>query len=206
VDSTDVVLDVVAEAIDALVPGRYALVGQSYGGYLARGLLARSPDRVTGMALVCPMLVADHADRDVPEHSVIAADPDLTSRLDPGSEFLEIAVVQTEATFRRTQEEVVVGLEVADDDALERIRGGWAGAFPREPEGTRYAGPTLVLTGRQDSSTGYRDAWPLLEHYPRATFAVLDRAGHNAHIEQPVLFRALVDEWLDRVEESLRGS
>jgi pimeloyl-ACP methyl ester carboxylesterase len=49
--------------------------------------------------------------------------------------------------------------------------------------------------------TGYADQYALLPHYPRATFAVLDVAGHNLQIEQPVLFDALVNEWLDRVRE-----
>jgi pimeloyl-ACP methyl ester carboxylesterase len=48
---------------------------------------------------------------------------------------------------------------------------------------------------------GYRDAWGLLERYPRATFVTLDRAGHALAEEQPTLFRVLVHEWLDRVEE-----
>ena len=43
-------------------------------------------------------------------------------------------------------------------------------------------------------------AYPL-DHYPRATFAVLDRAGHFVNIEQDVLCQALMSEWLDRVEE-----
>ncbi|CAM02087.1 hypothetical protein SACE_2808 [Saccharopolyspora erythraea NRRL 2338] len=38
-----------------------------------------------------------------------------------------------------------------------------------------------------------------MPHYPRASFAVLDVAGHNLPIEQPELFGALVLEWLDRV-------
>jgi pimeloyl-ACP methyl ester carboxylesterase len=59
--------------------------------------------------------------------------------------------------------------------------------------------PTLILTGRQDDAVGYLDQWRLLPHYPRATFAVLDVAGHNLQIEQPELFTALMLEWLDRV-------
>jgi pimeloyl-ACP methyl ester carboxylesterase len=50
---------------------------------------------------------------------------------------------------------------------------------------------------------GYRDAWEILENYPRSTFAVLDRAGHNLQIEQETLFNALVNGWLDRVEENI---
>ena len=61
----------------------------------------------------------------------------------------------------------------------------------------------MILVGRQDAAVGYRDAWEVLEDYPRGTFAVLDRAGHNLQIEQETLFNALVNEWLDRVEENL---
>jgi len=201
VASTDDVYAVVRGAIDELVPGPYAVAGESYGGYLARGLAAEHGARVSGMALICPMLVAEHAARDVPEHAVLAEDS-FCAALPRDSEFRQIAVVQTEQTYRRTVAEIDPGLHAADEVALERIRrGGWSGSFPREPQGSTYDAPVLLLTGRQDSSTGYRDAWPLLDHYPRATFAVLDRAGHNAQIEQPALFEALVAEWLDRVEE-----
>jgi pimeloyl-ACP methyl ester carboxylesterase len=203
IDSTDAVLAVVRDAIGALVPrGGYVLCGQSYGGYLARGLVAEAPERVRGMALICPMLIADHAARDVPEHSVLVTDPDLTAQLSPDSEFSQLAVVQNAETFRRTQDEVVVGIDVADESALDRIRQGWAGSFAGEAEGSPFGRPVLIVTGGQDSSTGHRDAWPLLNHYPRATLAVLDRAGHNAQIEQPQLFDALVHEWLDRVDET----
>jgi pimeloyl-ACP methyl ester carboxylesterase len=60
----------------------------------------------------------------------------------------------------------------------------------------------LILVGRQDAMVGYRDAWDILKNYPRGTFVMLDRAGHNRQIEQETLFNALVNEWLDRVEES----
>ena len=63
-----------------------------------------------------------------------------------------------------------------------------------------FGGPTLILAGRQDASVGYLDAIDLLESYPRATLAILDRAGHGLRAEQPALFRALTNEWLDRVE------
>ena len=64
-----------------------------------------------------------------------------------------------------------------------------------------FGAPTLILTARQDHICGYRDAWELLENYPRATFSMLDRAGHFVTIEQDALCHALMHEWLDRVEE-----
>jgi pimeloyl-ACP methyl ester carboxylesterase len=144
---------------------------------------------------------AEHTARDVPDHVVLFRDA-FAAALPRGTDFDAITVLQTEETYARTQREVVPGLDAADPAAVERIRGSFAGTFPMEPAGRPYAGPTLFFLGRQDSSTGYRDAWPLLEHYPRASFAVLDRAGHNAQIEQPALFDALVHDWLDRVEQA----
>jgi hypothetical protein len=39
-----------------------------------------------------------------------------------------------------------------------------------------------------------------VDELPRATFAVLDAAGHQlGRLERPVVFRALVQDWLDRM-------
>jgi pimeloyl-ACP methyl ester carboxylesterase len=55
------------------------------------------------------------------------------------------------------------------------------------------------LTGHQDSDVGYRDQWKLLQNYPRATFAVLDGAGHGLAIEQARMFATMTEEWLQRL-------
>ena len=41
--------------IDNVAAGPALLVGQSYGAYLARGVAARRPDIVLGLALLCPV-------------------------------------------------------------------------------------------------------------------------------------------------------
>jgi len=64
-----------------------------------------------------------------------------------------------------------------------------------------FLAPTLILTGRQDNICGYRDAWEVLELYPRATFAVLDRAGHILRGEQ----EAPVHRTCQRMARSGRG-
>lgn len=176
---------------------RCVLIGESYGGYLARALVTRRPDQVLGLGLICPVgRAVEHADRTVPEHQVLVREIEV----DPGSDFEQIAVVQTEETFARTQEEIVAGLEIADLEALARIRRQWV--LTEDPDaGPPWDGPAVLITGRQDASTGYLDTWALVEHYPRATFAVLDTAGHNAQLERPEVFGALVHDFLDRVEQ-----
>ena len=65
-----------------------------------------------------------------------------------------------------------------------------------------YAGPTVIVAGRLDSMVGYAVAIDLVDHYPHASLAVVDDAGHALPHEQPELLRALLAEWLARVERS----
>jgi len=78
----------------------------------------------------------------------------------------------------------------------------YAFSFDLAAAGKSFTTPTLIVAGRQDTTVGYRDAWEILESYPRATFAVIDRADHVWPVESPALLAALVDDWLDRIEKA----
>ena len=199
--STDDVFAVVTAAIDALVTGPFAVAGLSYGGHLALGLVATRPELITGVALFVPVVIAGHAARDVPAPRVLFEEPGLV--YPPDGSLAEHGVVRTAETLRRIRDEIEVAVPAGDTAALDRIVARYGGSFP--PDAV-FDGPTLVVTGRQDHAVGYRDQWNRFERWPRATIAVLDRAGHNLHIEQPALFGALVTDWLDRVEETVTPS
>jgi pimeloyl-ACP methyl ester carboxylesterase len=202
VASTDDVFRILRAAVQALVPeGPYALVGQSYGGYLARGLAAADAGRVAGLAVVVTVVEPRHDLRELPLRQVLVQEPALIESVGPEALAAEeVLVVQTEETWARSRQEVDPGLAAADPEVVARVEAHYTGSFPVEP--APFDKPALVVVGRQDSVTGYRDAWGLVEHYPRASFAVLDRAGHSLHLEQRGLFEALVGEWLDRVQEA----
>ena len=107
--SSDDMLDVVLSFIDAVIPGqRFSIVGQSYGGYLARGVLARKAASIDGMALICPVVVAERAKRELPQHSVVAKDEALLASLSgaDADAFASNFVVQNRLTwlgaFRRS--------------------------------------------------------------------------------------------------------
>ncbi|HEX5250674.1 MAG TPA: alpha/beta hydrolase [Gaiellales bacterium] len=192
VRSADDVLRVLLDLIDDLAGDEPLLVaGHSAGGYHARAIAQRRPDQVIGLALICPLL---EDVRDVPPHRPIAQE-DLDGEHDA---FRRYFVVHTPAMLRSYAENVAPGVEAADAEALERIGDRWrlTAAEPGRP----YAGPVLVVVGRQDSAVGYAAQWDLMEAYPRGTFAMLDGAGHALPHEQPELLGALLREWLRRVE------
>jgi pimeloyl-ACP methyl ester carboxylesterase len=204
VDSNDAVLDVLLGLVDALV-GEEALlvVGHSLGGYFARAIANRRPRQVAGLALVCSTGSQGDDDRR-PEHVVLHADgnldPDGALGPEQAAEFRDYLVVQTPETLARYRETVAPGVALADQAALGRIFQRWWLRTPPE-SGAPYPNPTLIVAGRQDATVGYEASWRLLEHYPRASFAVLDRAGHALPHEQGRLLAALLAEWLDRVAE-----
>lgn len=201
---SDDVLDALQDFVDDTIGDEpFLLIGESYGGYLSRGLVRARAQQVLGLALICPAgNNLEKAERTVPERQVLRPDPELLDSLDDdrlAQEFADGAVVQTLDTLRRFRDEILAGLDLADTAAMARIKERWELAeHPPEGDG-QFDRPSLILTGRQDDSAGYVEQFALLPYYPRATYAVLDVAGHNLQIEQPALFDALMLEWLDRV-------
>jgi pimeloyl-ACP methyl ester carboxylesterase len=203
ITSQDEMLDVVLEFIDAVAPGeRIVLAGTSYGGYLARGLVYRRAARLDGLLLLAPAIVAEMSQRRVPQHRILREDADFLASLAPDEQNLrEIVVAQSPAVLAAYRNTIKPALAVADHGFLRRIGQKYAFSFMVDELAEPFAAPTLIVTGRYDHWCGYQDAYAILDNYPRATFVVLDRAGHALAREQRTLFEVLVAEWLDRVEE-----
>ena len=216
VRTSDDMLRVVSRFVQAVLPpGPFLVAGESYGGYLARGLTREYGSRVAGLLLLCPMIVAKTADRALPARTDLRVEEDFDAGAEPADTegFASFTVVRDRYTWTRSFAEVMPGVRLARAEPLERLReNGYAFTFDRlgasgwdaEPFDPLCERPVLFALGRQDASTGWRDALRLSESYPRATYAILDMAGHNLQIEQAGLFSALVGEWLGRCEDSDR--
>lgn len=194
----DEVLNIVCDFIDAVLPSqRFTLLGLSAGGYLARGVVARKAELIDGLCLLVPWL-SEHEEQDLPLPITFFSDENSLARLSSeDAERLEgLAVIQNQRVVDWYQNVVIPARQGLNRSMIEdRLY-----SFDLEALSKPFEKPVLILTGRQDTHVGYRDGWEILEKYPRATFAVLDRAGHALGVEQESLFQALVHEWLDRVE------
>ena len=190
-DVLNSLLDFAGEVTDGT---GFLLVGHSAGAYYAQAMAAREPDRVAGLALVCPLLPGV---RDVPPHRVVVGSGEIGD-----DDFRSYFVVHTPEMLERYERHVRPAAGLVDQAALARIGERWE--LARHP-GPAYPGPTLVVAGRLDSTVGYAAAADLVDHYPHASLAVVDEAGHALPHEQPDLLRALVAEWLARVERSGRA-
>jgi pimeloyl-ACP methyl ester carboxylesterase len=199
ITSIDQVLDVVCDFIEAVIPAQsFTLLGLSVGGYLARGVVRRKSALIDGLCLLVPWL-SDHEDSALPMPVPLVKDPALVAQLsqEDAEKFEGLAVVQNQEILDWYREVVIPAREGPNQSMIEET----TYSFEIDNASALFEKPTLIFMGRQDSHVGYRDGWDILESYPRATLAILDRAGHALGMEQKGLFQALIAEWLDRVEE-----
>jgi pimeloyl-ACP methyl ester carboxylesterase len=204
ITNQDKMLDVVLEFIDNLIPRqRFVVAGTSAGAYLARGVVHHRSASIDGLLLTVPVIVANDAKRHVPSPVTLVANPALVSELEPEeAEMLQLAVIQSRKVVDYIKANIMSTAETGTDfQSKLREPENYAFSFDVDALPKPCPAPTLIITGRQDPAVGYRDAWEILDNFPRGTFAVLDRSGHFLPFEQEDLFHALVDEWLDRVEE-----
>jgi len=194
------VVEILVQFLDSVLgDARLVLAGGSYGAFIARGLAHRVRDRVDGLCLLTPVVKV--GSRQLPPRSVIG-NRDEIARMAERGEILGEMLVANPPAMKRYVEALSQG--IADTEYLDEITDARKRVPILETDLETLDAPTLIITGRQDTTVGYRDQWELLELYPRATFAVLDRAGHLLRGEQEQLFLTLGREWLDRVEERIR--
>lgn len=202
ITSQDHVLEIVLAFLDHVAPNeRFTIGGTSYGAYLARGVVHRRGQHIDGVLLNVPSFNPAAASLPLPQHRVIYEDPRFLAALRPDEQDLREFIVAQRLEMLDTFRQVIQPAgAIADHAFLARLDAQGPFTFDVDTLPTPFPAPALFLTGRFDNWCGYREAYQLLDMYPRATFAVLDGAGHVLAVEQKGLFRALVSEWLDRVE------
>jgi pimeloyl-ACP methyl ester carboxylesterase len=213
IDNQDDMLAALLAFIERILPGeRFVLAGTSLGAYLARGIAVRLRPRIDGLLLRVPAVVPDTAKRTLPAFEPLVRNEALVASLD-GQEKTVLGNVLVhapdylDALRRKTHGLVQPAIEAcaAFVPEMRADPARYAFSFDLAAAEKSFTRPALIIAGRQDTTVGYRDAWGILESYPRATFAVIDRADHVWPVESPDLLAALVGDWLDRIEKAERS-
>lgn len=203
--SSDRILEVLTAFINETVEENFLLMGESYGGYLIRGILSTFDGRVDGMMMLCPVVIPERDKRILPIKSVQFREPVSVddSNNSKWKDFYESAVIVNEHIYKRYCEEVAKELSEGAWSFIMKLKEQYSFSFDVDQiiRNMKYDKPVLFVCGKQDTCVGFEDAWRISCDYSRATFSVVDVAGHNLQIEQPELFESLVRNWLTRVEQ-----
>jgi len=174
------------------------VVGHSMGGLVAQCLAIRHPARVR-----CLVLCSTHKGSDPWRRALVESWIIMRGRTEPG-EFSRITLPWLVAPEYYKVAGGVEGL----------IRFAERNAFPQPPEAfirqaravNRYQGsdaalagirvPALVATGDRDLVNPPATARELAEALPHARLVILPGVGHLPHVENPLLFRQTIENFL----------
>lgn len=200
--STDDILSNILEFIDELFPYEgFLLVGHSYGGYLAQGIMHHRLDRVKGICLIASALHVK--DRTLPEKVVFEKDYQLLDELehDIRTAFETLMVIQNKQKFEVFIEEIQPGRLLANRDFLNsnwREKGYYLKEKPFSKL-SRISQPALIIAGKQDAICGYKDYLFFLDLFTNSSLAVLEGAGHLIPIDKRETVQLLIKDWLEQI-------
>jgi len=201
-DDFDTMYDLVhlyREVLDAL-PGQVAMVGFSFGGWIAAEVAVSAPAKLDRLVLVDPVGIklGGREERDI-VHFFNTSPSDL-NRLawhDPTKRPAEVYGLGWQANIDdRMSDEAMIAL-ASNWDALAVY--AWRPHMynPQLKQWLRRISvPSLVLWGASDRivTADYGRAYSAL--IPGARFAAIDEAGHHPELEQPRVFVELVARFL----------
>lgn len=202
IENHDQVLDVLSEFMANICPDEtYSLAGESRGGFLARGLAVKEPEKIDVLLLIVPGRYAVADPENLPPQVTLESADELLPELTENEvgRFRKL-VVQNRGILEKIRKYKLPAIPLADSECQDRLNENYQFTFDLDATENIFIKPALVLLGKYDIEVGYRDALKVIENYPRATYAILDKAGHSLSWEQPEVFIALVKDWLRRVE------
>jgi pimeloyl-ACP methyl ester carboxylesterase len=183
------------EAVLRTAPPRFALAGQSMGGWVGMELAARAPERVVKLALLATWTNPDPAfneEQRAAIHRIRAGQFDQVCRdhsrliLLPSHRQDEQLVSTIEAMLQRAGPEVMTRqIQAMIDDYGSRA------LLPK------IRCPTLVLAARQDPLFSVPEHEAIAAGIPGSKLVVVEDSGHAVHMEQPQAVTALLRFWLD---------
>ncbi|MCJ2059849.1 alpha/beta hydrolase [Methylobacterium sp. J-048] len=188
--SQDATIDAMASRVAAEAPERFALVGFSMGGYVARAMARLAPERVRALVLIA---TSARADTPAQARRKAAAVENVRRQ---GFSGLSRAAILGSVHPDRTGDEALIarirqmGDRLGGDVFLRQAGQGRASDLDRLGA---IACPTLVVAAAQDGLRSLDEARELQAGIPGAALTVIDGSGHMLPMEAPdVLAGAIV--------------
>lgn len=187
-------IDEIAENIVKNAPPKFVLIGFSLGGYIARSLVNRFPERVSALILIASSLRPDTEEQK--KRKLIAIK---TSSQEQFRGLSSIAISKTlhsaqaknNAIIQRIQK---MGKEMGYEAFVTQS------LLNRDSyESSKIECPTLIISGAQDTIRSQEEGMELFNQIPDSDFDVIENTGHMIPLEQPKKLSASILKWLNAI-------
>jgi proline iminopeptidase len=185
--------------------GKVAVLGHSYGGFIALEYALRYPDSVSHLILLDTAPVYNYREEITNNAMAKGATPAMLEALTASSS-TEEAMKSTlklilPLYFYRYQPAYAAFLaDIIVCAALEGHQEKMLSTYNTLPYLHEIGCPTLLLVGRDDFICPPSQAQLMHTHIPHSRLVVFEHSGHFPWIEEPALFIQTVKEWLEQEE------
>ncbi len=190
-------VEAIADYVLADAPARFWLGGFSFGGYVAMAVLAKAPERVLGITLICSSPTADTAAQAARRLDAIASaekggyEETAASSTIP---FHHDSLKRPELLARRR--------EIVRAYGVERYIAHCHACIARPDRTALLNGqrPTLLVTASHDTVVPVTGVRSLADQVHGSEFAQIEGAGHLLPLEQPRALATVLADWISRHE------
>jgi proline iminopeptidase len=186
-----------------------AVLGSSYGGFIAQEYAIRYPNRVSHAFLMDTAPVFDYADEVKMHATRKGATPEMLEILDslePTSDedFAKMMDMLGPLYYYNFDPDLAaraMGATIYCASAAKRgfeLLKGW----DVRPRLAQISAPTLVLVGRDDYITPPNKSADIQARIPGAELKIFERSGHMPHLEEPEAFFATIRDFVRRTRAS----
>lgn len=179
-------LTILINFIDTVIGKRsFSVLGYSYGGYLALGIVKVIPKRVDKLVLLAPVVNSRAKDRKLTKTSEKKIEFFQVKGSILFEQYKESAILVTEQGYQNYVKEISPGLSTGDPVFQKTFQEtGYAFDFEKSLLAELIVCECLIVLGKQDVVVGFED---ILEHrnkFLNSNFVLLENAGHNLQLDK----------------------
>ncbi|WP_398476648.1 alpha/beta fold hydrolase [Tardiphaga sp.] len=178
----------------AAMPGRFAVIGFSMGGYVAREIVRMAPERVSALILIATSARADTHAQTRRKAMAVAQIADagfrglsragVTPSLHPDRSDDDVLIGRIQAMSARLGGDVFRRQSMLDRQSEERLG--------------EIACPTLIIAARADRLRSVAESEELHAGIAGSEMVIVQCAGHMIPMETPDELLAIIAPWLAR--------